>query len=368
MVASQIPHVVHVVHALKAGGLENGLVNLINRMPADAFRHSIVCMTDYDEFADRIQRPDVEIHCLHKQPGKDPSWYRRAWRLFRDIRPDIVHTRNLATIEAQWVAFAAGVKGRVHGEHGWDMYDLAGSNRKYLLLRKLVKPFIHRFVALSGEIEDYLVQSVGVSPAKLSRICNGVDTVRFQPSAPPAESHLPVVIGSIGRMQSVKDPMNLVEAFLELRQQMAQPIRLHMVGDGPLHDQVRQRLQQAGVMDECWIPGHRDDIPECMAVMDIFALPSRAEGISNTILEAMAAGLPVVATDVGGNGELITSQTGQLVAAADSRALAAGLRYYAEQAEVRQDAGRQARQRCLEQFSLESMVANYQTLYQSLII
>ncbi|NHN36704.1 TIGR03088 family PEP-CTERM/XrtA system glycosyltransferase [Pseudomaricurvus alcaniphilus] len=360
-------HVAHVVHALKAGGLENGLVNLINHMPAEAFRHTVICMTDYDDFAKRIRRPDVEIHCLHKQPGKDLGWYWRAGKLLRKIRPDIVHTRNLATIEAQWVAFLVGVKGRVHGEHGWDMYDLGGSNARYRTLRKLVKPFIHRFVALSGEIEDYLVNGVGVVPEKLYRICNGVDVSRFQPVDRSSRPEAGVVIGTIGRMQAVKDPLNLVEAYIQLRGMTEIPIRLHMIGDGPLHGDVVQRLEQAGVMADCWIPGHREDTPACFEAMDIFALPSRAEGISNTILEAMAAGLPVVATAVGGNAELVSAETAQLVAAGDSTALARGLQYFVEQGQARAGAGAQARQRCLEQFSLEAMVARYEALYRSLV-
>ena len=363
----QRPHVVHVVHALKAGGLENGLVNLINRMPVAAFRHSIVCMTDYDDFAKRIQRDDVAIYCLHKKAGKDPAWYWRAWKLFRQLSPDIVHTRNLATIEAQWVAFLAGVNGRVHGEHGWDMYDLAGTNAKYRLLRKLVKPYIKRFIALSGELEDYLLNRIGVEPAKLYRICNGVDTARFKALDRSARPESPVVIGTIGRMQEVKDPLNLVEAYLQVRSKMDIPVRLHMIGDGPLHAEVLQRLEQAGVKDDCWIAGHRDDIPACLEAMDIFALPSRAEGISNTILEAMAAGLPVVATDVGGNAELVTEQTARLVPPENSMALADALLFYVMDSQGRCEAGNKARQRCLDQFSLDAMVAKYQALYQSLL-
>lgn len=357
-------HVVHVVHALKAGGLENGLINLINHMPHDQVRHSIVCMTDFDAFAERIQRSDVQIHCLNKQPGKDPSWYLRVWRLFRRIRPDIVHTRNLATIEAQWMAFLAGVPGRVHGEHGWDMYDLGGSNERYRLLRRLVRPFIHRFVALSGEIEVYLADRVGVSRDSLSRICNGVDISRFSPPDREKRPEAPVVLGTVGRMQAVKDPLNLAEAFVLLRNETSVPVRLHMIGAGPLYEEVKEYLADAGALDDCWLPGHREDIPACMEAMDVFALPSRAEGISNTILEAMAAGLPVVATDVGGNAELLDADCAELVPAEDSLALARALGRYVEQHEHRRAAGRAARGRCQQRFSLDAMVSQYLSLYQ----
>ncbi len=124
------PLVVHVIHSLSVGGLENGLVNLINHMSAQRFRHAIVCLTGYDDFALRIKRDDVSLFALDKRPGKDLDLYRRCWRVFRELRPDIVHTRNLATLEMQIPARLAGVSARVHGEHGRGAEDPDGLNRK----------------------------------------------------------------------------------------------------------------------------------------------------------------------------------------------------------------------------------------------
>src|SRR5690242_17573044 len=112
--------IAHVINRLDVGGLENGLVNLVNRMPADRYRHAIVCMTDYTDFRRRVQREDVEVHAIGKRPGKDLGAYGRLWRLMKSLRPSVIHTRNLGTVDAQWVAFCAGVPRRVHGEHGWD--------------------------------------------------------------------------------------------------------------------------------------------------------------------------------------------------------------------------------------------------------
>ncbi|MEM7283631.1 MAG: glycosyltransferase, partial [Pseudomonadota bacterium] len=207
-------HITHIVHRFDTGGLENGIVNLINWLPGD-YRHSILCLTDYSqEFAKRLKKP-VEIRSLHKQEGKDLKIYLRLYKALRELRPDILHSRNLSTLEAQVVAFFAGVSGRVHGEHGWDMYDLGGTNKKYQLLRRLVKPFVHHFIALSPESQTYLLEKIRVPKRKVSQIFNGVDSTRFAASS-TAPTNLDASSGlldsgnfcfvNVGRMARVKNP------------------------------------------------------------------------------------------------------------------------------------------------------------------
>src|SRR5262245_26906963 len=116
--AMGIPLVAHVIYRLDVGGLENGVVNLINSMPTDQFRHAIVCLAGYSEFYRRIERRDVPVFNLDKSPGNSPRMHWDLWRLFRRLRPRIVHTRNLAALEAQLPAALAGVPVRIHGEHG----------------------------------------------------------------------------------------------------------------------------------------------------------------------------------------------------------------------------------------------------------
>jgi sugar transferase (PEP-CTERM/EpsH1 system associated) len=176
------PLIMHVIHRLAVGGLENGLVNLINQLPAERFRHSIVCLADATDFAGRIQRPDVSIVEMHKRPGNSFDIHRRFHRLFRQARPAIVHSRNLGALESQLGAWMAGVPVRLHGEHGWDTSDLDGTSRRFALIRRLHSPLVHRYVALSSHIEDYLRRRVGIASGRIERICNGVDCDRFRPS------------------------------------------------------------------------------------------------------------------------------------------------------------------------------------------
>jgi glycosyltransferase involved in cell wall biosynthesis len=179
------------------------------------------------------------------------------------------------------------------------------------------------------------------------------------------------VVGTVGRMQTVKAQTLLARAFvraLELQPTLGERLRLVMVGEGPLRAECQALLGAAGVGPLAWLPGERDDVPDVMRGLDCFVLPSLAEGISNTILEAMACGLPVLATAVGGNMELVDDRvTGALVAGADVEALAAGLIAMAADPARAAAMGRAGRARVERHFSLRSMVGAYQGLYDKLL-
>ena len=374
-----VPLIVHVIFRLAMGGLENGLVNLINTMPRDRYRHAIVSLTDCTDFQQRIKREDVTVVALQKRPGHDLGVYWRAWRLFRSLRPAIVHTRNFPTLEFLAVAACAGGARRIHGEHGRDVYDLDGSNRTYNRFRRVMRRLVARYVAVSRDLSDWLTSTVGVPPMRVAQIYNGVDTVRFQPRGARCMAGSPpgffgsdsVVIGTVGRMQTVKDQLTLVRAFLHLRCVVpgAQDVlRLVMVGDGPLYQESLQLLREGGAEAYAWLPGARSDVPEMLHTLDVFVLPSLAEGISNTILEAMASGLPVVATRVGGNVELVEEgQTGYLVPPRDPSAMAEAIGRYLENRALLVSHGLAARKRVESEFSLDAMVNRYLGVYDSVL-
>jgi sugar transferase (PEP-CTERM/EpsH1 system associated) len=220
---------------------------------------------------------------------------------------------------------------------------------------------------------------VGVPAGQLSHICNGVDLQRF---APPDGGRLPLagspfndsslfVVGTVGRMQAIKDQGLLTRAFiqaLQLQPALAARLRLLMVGEGPLRAECQQLLQDAGVAHLAWLPGERADVPDVMCALDCFVLPSKAEGISNTILEAMSAGLPVVATAVGGNPELVVAdQTGVLLPAGDVPALAAALMQLANNPALARRWGEAGQARAQQQHSLAAMVGRYEALYDQLL-
>ena len=376
---SGAPLIAHIIYRLDVGGMENGIVNLLNAMPTARYRHAIVCLTEYSDFRFRIRRSDVDYYALHKRPGKDPVVYWRLWRLLRRLRPDIVHTRNLPALDALPVAALAGVPARVHGEHGREITDLDGTRFKYKLLRQILRPLAQRYIALSCDLENWLHDGIGVSAHQLVRIYNGVDVERFRPTegrrAPLPRAGFAanddIVIGTVGRMQIVKDQLTLTRAFLrllELAPAQRAKLRLVVVGDGPLQQECRSLVARAGAQSLCWFAGTRNDIADILQGLDIFVLPSLAEGISNTILEAMASALPVVATRVGGNPELVADgTTGTLVPATDPEAMAHALATYVQDPNLRRRHGQAGRERVEHDFGLAAMVDGYLAVYDELM-
>jgi len=373
------PLVAHIIHRLAVGGLENGVVNLINGTAPDRYRHAIISLTDYTDFRSRIRYADVPVIALYKQKGKDFGTHLRLWHVLRELGPAIVHTRNLPALEFLSVAALAGVRGRVHGEHGRDMYDIDGSSRKYNVLRKVLNPLVSRYTAVSNDLAQWLVGTVGVAAEKVVQICNGVDTQRFYPRTDNQSLIGPdgfvqqdtLIVGTVGRMQTVKDQVTLVRAFLHLIQtdpKARERLRLVMIGDGPLREDSQKLLRAGGAEAFAWLPGERADIPEIIRAMDVFVLPSIAEGISNTILEAMASGLPVIATNVGGNPELVQDgRTGSLVPASDPRALAKAMQVYVHNPGQLHRQGAAARDRVERLFSIDVMIKGYLDLYDAIL-
>jgi len=373
------PLVVHVVYGFRVGGLENGVVNLLNNMDHGRFRHTVVALSECDPaFCARVKRADVDFISLRKPAGHGFQIYPQLFRLFRELRPAVVHTRNLAALETVVPAWAAGVPVRIHGEHGWDSRDPNGTSRKFQFLRRIYRPFVTHYIALSGHISGYLQDRIGVPATRASRICNGVDTHRFRPrgSGGEAAAGFPYVAGShfvfgtVGRLQEVKDQLNLVRAFglLLARFPEQRALRLAIVGDGPLRGAVEAEIARLGIGEQVWMAGERSDVAELMRSLDVFVLPSRAEGISNTILEAMACALPVVATDVGGSAELVVAgSTGALVPPSDPQALADAMAAYVVQPALAPAHGAAGRRRVEEGFSLDGMVGRYADLYARLL-
>ena len=371
--------IAHVIHRLAIGGLENGLINLLNHGLATRFRHVIICMTDYTDFRARIDSPDVEVFAIHRKEGRDWRAQLRLFELIRRLKPAIVHGRGMSGLDSMLPALLSGVPARIQGEHGRDIGDLDGSNRKGQWVRRLHRPLVSHYIALSKDLGSYLEAKIGVPSQRITQIYNGVNCSEFRPCSAdrdplPQDGFAPAgtfVIGTVGRMQAVKDQVNLTRAFIHLATVLPNEknrLRLVMIGDGPLLEICKSLLAEAGIQHLAWLPGARNDVANLMRCMDLFVLPSLAEGISNTVLEAMASGLPVVATAVGGNPELVEQGvTGQLVPAANHIALADAIAPYVVDRQLLQRQGIASRQRAESRFSMESMVNSYVQVYDRVL-
>jgi sugar transferase (PEP-CTERM/EpsH1 system associated) len=362
--------IVHVIPSLGIGGLENVVARLTEQLHALA--DHVVVTPGGDGPMRRRFAEDVPVIAMAEQHQPDAWNALRMARLFRSLRPDIVHSRNWSCVDAIVGARLAGVPIVVHSEHGRDAMDPHGRNTRRRLGRRALGPLVTQFVTVSLDLGRWLVEDVGVPAHKVVSICNGVDTKRFAPGArEAARGALGIgaegfVVGTVARLDPVKDQVGLIRAF---NQVVSDPRALLVIGgDGAARPEIEGAISALGLEGRVRLLGERNDVPQVLAAFDVFVLCSVGEGISNTILEAMATGLPVIATRVGGNPELVVDEvTGLLVEPRQPDRLAAAMRRYLEDPELMARHGRAARERATSQFSLDRMVGAYADLYVRLV-
>jgi len=357
------PLIVHLIHRYAPGGMEVQLTERLHRMPEERYRHAIVSLAGIDrEFAKRLKRQDVALYDLGKRPGFGLGAHVKLWRLLRTLRPAVLHSYNLSAMEYGVTALAAGVPVRINGAHGREAGDLHGERTRYRLLRRCLVPIYDCCYANSRAMEVWNRERVGV-PAERSRFLpNGIDTDRFIPAA--ERSGAGAVVGTVGRLDPVKDQATLIDALALLHQRVA-AVRLIIVGDGPCLRNLRQRAEQRGVAHLCSIVSRTDVLP-LLQQMTVFVLPSLAEGTPGAVLEAMACGLPIVASRVGGVPELIADGiSGTLVDPGNAQAMATAIeRYICTPPLARQHAW--AARRAAEGRSMQVSTDAYLAMYDAL--
>jgi sugar transferase (PEP-CTERM/EpsH1 system associated) len=364
----------HVVDHLGKGGLENGLVNLVNGLDPERFEHVVYAMRRLGPNADRLPG-NVRVICLGKQDTDFPVQVRKLARDIRAVEPHIVHSRNWGAVEAvaaaRWVRSCAVV----HSEHGLETDANAKEPLRRIWFRRLAFEMAHRVLAVSYQLKELHARRTGFAAKRIEVIHNGVDEKRFFPdvavrSRMRAEMGIAegeFCIGCVGNLLPVKDYMTALRAV----ERMAGTLkrwRLVIAGEGG----ERRKLEAfIGERPE-WkahvhFLGLSDRIAELLNAMDVYVLPSLSEGISNSLLEAMSTGLPVLATATGGNPEVVVDgESGLLFPVGDSAKLAEQLLLLERRPEIRAQLARQAIRRVREEFSIDSMVRNYARLYESL--
>ena len=373
------PLIAHVLYGLNTGGMERIAVSLINAT-SDRYRHAVIVLAGFGPLRAEIEDSVVACLSLDKKPGKDWPCYFRAWRALRKLKPDLVQTYNIGTLDLAPMVRLAGVRRLVHAEHGRDAGDPTGDIRKHQRMRRWMAPFITRYVAVSVDLKDWLIDRVGISARKVMHIPNGIDTAAFTlVRDPPPPRHLlggfappgTVLIGNVARLDKVKDHAGLLAAFKLLREEIRKQdmdCRLVVAGDGPQRDVLERQIVELGLTESVRLLGNWRDVAALLAECDVFVLSSIAEGMPLTLLEAMAAGLPVVATEVGGVASVVEDGvTGTLVPAGNPSALADALRTYSADDALRRRHGDAGHARVVARFDLGAMVAAYAGLYDELL-
>jgi glycosyltransferase involved in cell wall biosynthesis len=308
-------------------------------------------------------------------PFRDIQAFFSLWWLLRKERPAMVHTHtSKAGLLGRWAAKMAGVPIIVHTPHGHVFYGHFGSlvSRSFLIAEKITAPITDRMVALTEtERKDYVTLKVCV-PEKTLTIHSGVDTDHYMTARVNVRekkqslgiSLKGLVVGTVGWLLPIKGPMYLLKAMTRIWQSHPET-KLVFVGKGELEEELRAEALRTGLSKSVTFLGWRDDVPEIMQLFDIFVLPSLNEGMGRVLVEAMAAGKPLVASRVGGILDLVThGQNGFLVNPGDVDGLAHAIKKLLINKEMRDEVGKRGRI-VAQDFGVEKMVEKIDALYSS---
>lgn len=359
---------------LGLGGSEGFLRRLVSRLPVDRFRFDVLQLAR-EVSPDKVmsQSLGASVH-LHYAPvraiyGRDgiAAW-RQVRRLVRHGNYDVVQSQHeksdliAALLPQSNRPFLRVSNRRDMGFH---------KSRKLRWLMRYLNRRFDRIVAPSAAILESLVREDGVDVDRCLCIPNGVDTERFAPAAGPRRDALRaglgfdtehLLVGCAARFWAVKRHSDLLQAFatVYVREPRA---RLVLIGDGPERAGIERLIAQLGLTDCVSVLGARTDVDQILPALDVFTLVSSSEGLSNAILEAQACGLPVIATNVGGNPELVDADNGMLVPAYNPQALADAILAMTGNPTLRQRMAAVARARVQREHSLAAMLHVYETMY-----
>ena len=317
----------------------------------------------------------AQVMCLRTTESSSRFQVAAIARAIRDVNPDIVHSRNWGCIETVPAARWAGSYAVVHGEHGFDSNLVGGEPRRRAWFRRAAFEMADRVLAVSYQTRALHAQQTGFPASRITVIHNGVNERLFFPdpaSRARARAELGIAegefcIGSVANLAPVKDLMTTLRAVAELAGTI-KDWRCVILGEGPERSKLEAFINEHPEW-KCRVslPGLTRRIPEMLNAMDAFVLSSVTEGICNSLLEAMATGLPVVVTNTGGNPEIVVDgQSGFLFPVGGVQQLTEKLIALRNQRDLRLELGQQAVRRMREEFSMESMAQNYDRVYNSL--
>ncbi|MCD6564454.1 MAG: glycosyltransferase [Bacteroidales bacterium] len=366
--------ILHIVYSFDIGGLENGLVNLINHLPDEKYSHVICILSSGKKCVDRVRKP-IRIYELHKKYGNDFSIPFKIASIIRKERIDIVHTRNWVTLVE---GVLAGLMGRcrslIHGEHGKEIEDTSKQPIRRKIAKRICFSFVNKVITVSDSLKDELINNSLCSPSKVESIVNGVDTDKFlfnnrndkikcrHKYKIPEDAF---VVGSVGRLAKVKNYDLMVSICNAIK---FDNFFFVIAGNGPDRRILEEKIKNEGLSDKFKLLGEQPYINEVLSTFDVFINTSHYEGISNTILEAMAKGIPVLANDTGGTSEIVDHEvTGFLVNKNSEESFLNYLKILYSNDCLYKTCSYNSRKAVEGKYSLSSMIKKYDKLYSTSI-
>jgi len=348
--------IAHVSLGLEMGGMEKLLVEFARHADREHYRLHFVCLEGRGRLADEVEALGWPVEAMGKRPGVRPGLVVKLARLFRRLSFDVVHTHNepacIYGVPAARLARAGLVLNTRHGQGP----ALGGRRaRVFTLAARLAG----RVVCVSNDAADLTVRS-GLPKRQVTTIWNGIDTQKFAFRGPcPAG---PAIV--VARLAAGKNIDALIQATALVRGQIPQ-FHLRIVGDGPCRSALEALAAELGIREHVDFTGEVDNVPQQLQQASMFVLPSLSEGVSLSLLEAMATGLPVVATRVGGNLEVVQEgETGFLVPVEQPAKMAEVMIRLAADAELARRMGTAGRRRVETKFDVRAMVRAYEALYR----
>jgi sugar transferase (PEP-CTERM/EpsH1 system associated) len=365
-------HIVHLLLSFDTGGLQNGVVNLINHSDPLRLRHSVLSLTPALGMRERIQRDDVLVEAVDLgdsgRIGRRLGAWRCIARRLRQLAPDVLHSRNRGTqIDGALAGYAARVPVRIHGYHGRDLSNAQGETLRRRSLGRIAGRFHHGVITLTETMKREYRRDYGTPEEKIRVVPNGVDLERLEGFGADDSLRSPFTVCTVGRLDAVKNLPLLIRAFAAMPSREPGD-RLVIAGEGPMRAELEALLLELGpAAAGVELLGERRDAPAVMKAADVYVQPSFYEGMSNTIVEAMALGVPVIATEVGGNAD-VTGRDGaaRLLPSDDLKAMTTALDELRRDREGRRQLSHRGRERVRERFTMARMVEGYTRAYEEI--